>query len=97
MELGELLNGEAACTAKIGDNEICFTYNPGLMTLNFASKLDGSYMSMAEVLNDLLISWDLTSDGEPLEVTSENLSSLPLEWLTKINDVIFEDVRSEKN
>ena len=97
MELSSLVSGTAECTAKIGEGEINFSYEHGKMTLNYISQIDASFVSMAQVITDVVVSWDITVDDEPLEINEENVLLLPLEWVNKIFDTIFDDIRSEKN
>lgn len=97
MELQELIRGEAECCATIGDNEVNFIYRPGLITIEYTNTMDVSYAGMGQALEDLIVSWDLTQDGEPLEINKEVINRLPIEWVMKISDAIFDDVRSEKN
>lgn len=97
MELHELITDKAECTAKIGDAEINFVYKPGVMTLQYIANIEPSFAGMAQLLLDMLTSWDITKDGEVLEINEENIFSLPLEWVNKLHDEIFDDVRSEKN
>ena len=97
MELSALVSGTAECTAKMGEEEINFSYEHGKMTLNYISQIDASFVSMAKVITDVVVSWDITVDGQDLEINEDNVMMLPLEWVNKIFDTIFDDIRSEKN
>ena len=54
--------------------------------------LAGNAEQLAERLAELLVSWDITDDGEPLPPTKENLMTFPNALLGHIVTAIGEDL-----
>jgi hypothetical protein len=72
-----------------------FVYNPSVLTPNRMAALSNPDVSEGEkhlaagiLLCNLLVSWDLHNDGEPLEITEENCCDLPFNLINTMIEKI---------
>ena len=104
MELRELMTDAAAVKVYVGDKDdsgphFTIHYRPSRYTWAFRMSIAG--MSFDELTTrlaeDLLESWDLTRDGEPVPLTAENILKLPSAVGTRILDALVDHSLDRKN
>lgn len=99
MELSDLIRDERNLAVNVGDEILNVTYRPSGFTAAAEEKyLDAIErrrvnMAFVEALCEILTSWDLVQDGEPVSITLESLKMLPAKLLSDIFMAIVEDNR----
>ena len=74
-DLKQIIGVTLPVTVKWGEMEINIAFRPAVLTPEWVDSW--SELSVDRALFELVSSWDITSDGEPLPVTEEAISSLP--------------------
>jgi len=96
VRLSDLRSEIKTFTLLVGDDTLTVRYHAGKLTpmeLDRAQTLRDAD-ALAEVLSGLLVDWDLLKeDGQPLEVTKENLCGLPLVFQRNVLIALLEDMR----
>lgn len=86
-----------------GDIEIVVTYRPSGLTPIIEAEANRMYAQglqgcgTARLLSGMVVKWDITNDdGDPIPVTYEGMTLVPVFALAKILDELLADVRQSK-
>lgn len=104
MELKALLAGKPLpVTVEWGGQEVNLTYDPSAYTPKLEAEvlkaaqegvMGAGSMAIATLVADLVVAWDVTSEGEPFPPIVENLATLPVALLGAIVRKIAEALGS---
>ncbi len=95
----DLVVDRRTITVTFGDRSVEVTYAPGGWSIaDNERQIKGGKdaRSDSEVVERLLVEWDMTRDGEPVPPTAEGIASLPLPVVNRISWALFLDVNSGK-
>lgn len=112
MDIRNLVSKNRTFTKDTGDGEaVTITYNPELITPALLSRIGATVSAdtsgnpvaqfespkqIAELLGQVVVSWDLSFDGEPLPPETDALVDLPMGGLAAIWSLIQEDITPPK-
>jgi hypothetical protein len=79
-------------------NDVHIEYRPSAITPIFQSKVvkmdTKDSMNIVDAVCTMLTGWDVLGDnGKPIEITAETLGSLPIEFVTRIVQIVFKDMK----
>lgn len=98
MDLAVLKTKVVKLTVEFDDEAIHMEILPHKLTPEYRSRLQarseaaGDQDADATIIADLVVAWDVCSDGAPFPPTYENLRALPLSMLTVIAGAIIQEV-----
>lgn len=97
MDINSIKNDRAKGQVTYMGDEVHFTYRPAMITAeNYKILVSGSDVDELGVFFEgILATWDITRDGQPLEVKAENISKLPLPLLRQIGTFVAREVPSK--
>jgi len=102
ITIAELKKEIRAVTFEYGDETVNVSYRVGNytgrteMALHEAQLNNQPVSGLVKILVDLIVDWDVyeaEGDEAPLEVTVENLSKLPVDFLAVVTTAISGDMR----
>jgi hypothetical protein len=90
MDIESIKNDRAKGKVEYMGETVNFTYRPAMITSeNFTILVAGQDQAeLGEFMAGLIATWDVTAGGQPLEVTAESISRLPLPLLRLIGRYI---------
>lgn len=102
VNLATLAEKTSKLQVKFADEVINAEYRPYKMTPKFRALLigldkdggigEGNKVAVAEMLSQMLASWDVETNGEPYPPTYENLVDVPVEILGAVADAVWNDL-----
>lgn len=98
LDLAALFNLEATTTVQLGDLSFDVRYAPNKLSVDAFNKVikaqkDADIDTLAGMMIDAIIGWDLTLNGEPYPVTRENLGRLPIPVFGQLITAVLREVR----
>ena len=102
IRLSQVGKQQKTATVAYDGETVDIVYRPGAFTprvearINEAQKDSTVSQELAQILSEVIISWDvLDDDGQPLPPTIDLLMDLPLAFLSAVSVGIGEDMRPE--
>lgn len=94
MDMKQIRNDRAVGTAEYMGETLNFKYRPAMITPMTYTKLQqaDSVEELGDFFADLLVSWDLTDKGEPVEISAALIKSLPMALLRSMSSEILSAV-----
>lgn len=102
VNLATLAEKTVKLEVKFADEVINAIYHPYKMTPKFRALLigldkdggigEGNKVAVAEMLSQMLASWDVELNGEPYPPTYDNLVDVPVEILGAVADSVWTDL-----
>lgn len=100
LNLATLAEKTVALSIPFGDEIIQAEYRPYKMTPKFRALLiqldkgigEDQRTAVAEMLSQMLASWDVVNNGEPYAPTYDNLIEVPIELLSAAADAVWADL-----
>lgn len=99
IELADLVNDRKELTIETGVGELNVTYRPSAFTAatedRYIDQIERKRVNMAyvEALVEIVDEWDLVSEGQPVVLDRETLSTLPSVFLSDVFWAIVQDNR----
>ena len=99
MDLSDIIRDKRELAINIGDNILNVVYKPSALTAAAEEKYLNAIethrvnSAYAQALSEILSSWDLTRDGEPVAINIDELKHLPASFLADVFLAIVADNR----
>jgi hypothetical protein len=98
IKLSDLNSNRRTVEFDWNGNDVHIEYRPSAITPIFQSrvfKMDTKdSMNIVDAVCTMLTGWDvLGDDGNPIEITANILGSFPIEFVTRIVEVVFKDIK----
>lgn len=94
MEMKNIRTDRATAIVTYMGEEMTFKYRPGAITPKTYMKLNEvkDPEELGEFFETLIVSWDLTQNGDPLEVTRDNIAELPMGLIRAMSQEVLQAV-----
>lgn len=95
VEIGTIKSKPATVTVPIGDESFTLVYAPSKINadverVELEYRRRGETMSaLAYCLSEWIVEWDLTEDGQPYEITMENVVALGADVVNVISEALL--------
>ena len=100
IDLAALQQATASCTVELGGMTSTVTYRIHVITpawLEYLGQIEEDDMTpFCEALSQAIVSWDITSGGEPVATDAATLSTIPYRILMTIVEAITSSMESPK-
>lgn len=97
LDLAALTNSTRTVKVRFNGATINVTYHLSMLNKDFYERVrerdddNNPKYQRHEYLADIIERWDITNDGEPVDVTKELLEELPEAFVQALDVAIFED------
>ena len=91
MDLQEIRTDRASAEVEYMGQKLNFKYRPAMVTPNTYHKLAEAddVHELGRFFSQLIVTWDLTSGGKDVEITTEAFSDLPMQLIRMIAQAIM--------